>query len=122
MAGLPTLNSSSPISSVCLDGGEKLILLQAAEERMWVLVRQYTSRTGYQRGVKGSGLQADPPMIDCSGWVALLLTEAMQAQNASAGRDVFASADIAACNAWSDRIILEIEARTPLLLKGPEIT
>src|SRR5262249_22010226 len=100
----------------------RLMLFEAAEERMWALVRQYTGRTGYQRGVKGSGLQADPPMIDCSGWVVLLLTEAMRAQNASAGRDVFASADIAACNAWSDRIILEIEARTPSLLEGREIT
>ena len=98
------------------------MLFKAAEDRMWELVRQYTGRTGYQRGVKRSGLRADLPTIDCSGWVALLLTEAMQAQNASAGREVFAPADIAACDAWSDRIILEIEARTPLLLEGPEIT
>ena len=97
-------------------------LFEAAEERMWALVRQFTGRMGYQRGVKGSGLQADPPAIDCSGWVALLLTEAMKAQNASAGKNVFDPADIAACNAWSDRIILEIEARTPLLLEGPDIT
>ena len=89
---------------------------------MWALVRQYTGRTGYQRGVKGPGLQGDSPVIDCSGWVGLLLTEAMRAQNASAHRNVFDPADIAACNAWSDRIIVEIEARTRLLLEGPEIT
>jgi hypothetical protein len=105
-----------------LDDGENLILLQAAEDRMWALVRQYTDRTGYQRGVKASGLQGDRPLIDCSGWVALLLTEAMRAQNVSAGENVFDPADIAVCNAWSDRIILEIEARTPLLLEGPQIT
>src|SRR5215469_6031603 len=27
---------------------------KAAEERMWALVRQYTGRTGYQRGTKSS--------------------------------------------------------------------
>src|SRR5262249_31464589 len=96
--------------------------LTAAEDRMWALVRQYTGRTGYQRGTKSSGLEADGAGIDCSGWVALLLTEAMKAQNANAGRNVFDPADIAVCNAWSDRIILEIEARTPLLLGGLDIT
>ena len=95
---------------------------KAAEERMWALVRQYTGRTGYQRGTKSSGLEADSAVIDCSGWVGLLLTEAMKAQNADAGSNVFDPADIAVCNAWSDRIILEIEARTPLLLEGPDIT
>jgi len=97
-------------------------LFEAAEERMWALARQYTGRTGYQRGVKGPGLQGDSPVIDCSGWVGLLLTEAMKAQNASTGMDVFDAGDIEACNAWSDRIVLEVEARTPLLLEGAEIT
>jgi hypothetical protein len=97
-------------------------VFKAAEDRMWALVRQYTGRTGYQRGTKSSGLQTDSAVIDCSGWVGLLLTEAMKAQNGSAGANVFDPADIAACNAWSDRIILAIEARTPLLLEGPDIT
>jgi hypothetical protein len=95
---------------------------KSAEDRMWTLVRQYTDRTRYQRGVKAPGLATNSPVIDCSGWVALLLNEAMKAQNASVGEDVFNPADIALCNAWSDRIILEIEARTSVLLEGPDIT
>jgi hypothetical protein len=99
-----------------------LPVFQSGEDRMWALIRQYTGRTAYERGVKGAGLGRATPVIDCSGWVALLLTEAMTAQNASAGEDIFDPADIAVCHAWSDRIILEIEARTPLLLEGAEIT
>ena len=94
----------------------------AAERRMWDLVRQYTGRVGYRRGAKASSLHDTPPVIDCSGWVALLLTEAMQAQNADAGEDVFDVAAIDVDTPWSDRILLEIEARTPLLLEGPDIT
>ncbi len=93
----------------------------AAERRMWDLIRQYTGHVGYRLGAKASGLGAEPPVIDCSGWVALMLSEAMWAQNVDAGEDVFDIADIAACNAWSDRIILEVEARTPILIEGPEI-
>lgn len=89
---------------------------------MWDLVEQYTNLVGYQRGTKAAGLEAAPPVIDCSGWVALLLTSAMKAQNDDAGEDIFAATDIAACDAWSDRILLEIEARTPLLLEGRGIT
>lgn len=94
----------------------------SAEGRMWDLVQQYTNRVGYQRGAKASSLDAKPPVIDCSGWVALMLTEAMKAQNADAGEDIFDIAAIDACNAWSDRIILGIEARTPVLLEGRDIT
>ncbi len=94
----------------------------SAEGRMWDLVQQYTNRVGYQRGANASSLGAKPPMIDCSGWVAFMLTEAMKAQNADAGEDIFDVADIDACNPWSDRIILEIEARTPVLLEGRDIT
>ena len=78
---------------------------------MWRLVEQYTGRVGYYRGTKAAGLDASPPVIDCSGWVGLLLTSAMNAQNADAGKEMFDAADIAACIAWSDRIILEVEAR-----------
>jgi len=107
-----------------LDAARRVSLpvFQSAEDRMWALVRQYTGRTVYERGVKAAGLERDTPVIDCSGWVALLLTEAMTAENASAGEDIFDPADISVCHAWSDRIILEIEARTPLLLEGAEIT
>ena len=89
---------------------------------MWRLVEQYTGRVGYHRGTKAAGLDASPPVIDCSGWVGLLLTSAMKAQNADAGKDIFDTADIAACIAWSDRIILEIEARTSTALVGSDIT
>jgi hypothetical protein len=94
----------------------------AAEAQMWGLVEQYTGRVGYHRGTKAAGLDASPPVIDCSGWVGLLLASAMNAQNADAGKDVFDTADIAACIAWSDRIILEIEARTSTMLVGRDIT
>lgn len=94
----------------------------AAERRMWDLVQLYTGRVGYRRGTKTLATGVERPVIDCSGWVALMLSEAMAAQNADAGEDVFDNADIAACNAWSDRIILEIEVRTPMLLEGPDVT
>jgi hypothetical protein len=94
----------------------------AAEARIWGLVNKYTGRVGYHRGTKAAGLDASPPVIDCSGWVGMLLTSAMEAQNADAGKDIFDTADIAACAAWSDRIILEIEARTSTLLIGNDIT
>ena len=93
-----------------------------AEARMWGLVEQYTGRVGYHRGTKAAGLDASPPVIDCSGWVGLLLASAMNAQNADAGEDIFDTADIAACIAWSDRIILEIEQRTSTALVGSDIT
>lgn len=94
----------------------------AASRRMWELAEHYTGRVRYERGTKAIGLGATPPAIDCSGWVALLLTAAMTAQNAEAGGDLFRSDDIAICNGWSDRILLEIEARTPVLLQGGDIT
>lgn len=62
--------------------------LNTGETTMWHLVQLYTGRVGYQRGVKSEGLSAAPPVIDCSGWTRLLLTEAMQAENSVA---VFAS-------------------------------
>jgi hypothetical protein len=94
----------------------------AARQRMWELVEQYTDRVGYRRGTKAPGLDASPPVIDCSGWVGVLLTAGMHAQNRAAGQDIFDAADIAACVAWSDRILLEIESRTSMLLTGSEIT
>jgi hypothetical protein len=89
---------------------------------MWGLVEKYTGRVGYRRGAKAAGLDISPPVIDCSGWVGLLLASAMEAQNAAAGKGIFDAADIAACVAWSDRIIWEIEARTSTVLAGSEIT
>ena len=94
----------------------------AARQRMWELVEHYTNRVGYRRGTKAPGLDALPPVIDCSGWVGVLLTAGMNAQNQATGRDISDAADIAACVAWSDRILLEIESRTSTLLTGSEIT
>jgi hypothetical protein len=104
------------------DPGNRLSDFSAAQRCMWELVERYTDRVGYRRGTKAPGLDASPPVIDCSGWVGLLLTAGMNAQNRVAGKEIFDAADIAACVAWSDRIILEIEVRTPTLLVGYEIT
>ena len=92
------------------------------ETTMWRLVRRYTGRVGYQRSVKLEGLSADPPVIDCSGWTALLLTSAMRAENDAAGRAVFGADDVAALQVWSDRIIQEIESRTAFIVEGRDIT
>ena len=94
----------------------------SAEARLWDLSQAYVGRVGYRLGAKAASLDAKPAVIDCSGWVAFLLMAALRAQNVDANEDVFDEADIAACNAWSDRVILEIEARTPVLLTGPQIT
>ncbi|MFT4439416.1 hypothetical protein [Caballeronia sp. 15715] len=96
--------------------------LNAGETAMWQLVQLYTGRVGYERGVKSEGLSANPPVIDCSGWTRLLLTKAMRAENEAAGRTVFDGDDVDALQAWSDRIIQEIESRTGFILEGREIT
>jgi hypothetical protein len=96
--------------------------LNAGEMTMWRLVQLYTGRVGYQRGVKSEGLWADPPVIDCSGWIRLLLTNAMRAENEAAGRAVFCADDVEALQVWSDRIIHEIEIRTGFILEGQQIT
>jgi hypothetical protein len=95
---------------------------KTAEATMWQLVQRHTGRVGYRRGVKVEGLDANPPVIDCSGWVGLLLTQAMQAENEAAGRAVFGTNDVSAIRAWSDRIIMEIEARTGFILEAGEIS
>jgi hypothetical protein len=100
---------------------------EAGEAAMWRLVQRYTGRVGYRRGVKSEGLLANPPVIDCSGWTALLLTQALQAENEAASRGapphmVFAADDIEALHVWSDRIIHEIERRTGFILQGAEVT
>lgn len=96
--------------------------LSAGEMAMWQLVRRYTGRVGYQRGVKSDGLMADPPVIDCSGWVRLLLKQAMQAENDAARRVMFGADDMQALQVWSDRIIQEIGNRTGFVVEGCEIT
>jgi hypothetical protein len=95
---------------------------RAAEAAMWRLASQYTGRVGYRRSVKFEGLAADRPLIDCSGWVALLLTKGMEEENIAAGRLMFALDDMGALRTRSDRIIAEIETRTGFILNGQEIT
>src|SRR5215218_3569550 len=92
--------------------------LSAAEEEMWRLVQRYTGRVGYGRAVKDEGLEACPPVIDCSGWVGFLLRRAMQVANAAAGRTVVALDDVAALQGWSEKIITEIERRTGFVISG----
>ncbi|MCP3725327.1 hypothetical protein M3I53_19735 [Paraburkholderia sp. CNPSo 3272] len=95
--------------------------LSTAETAMWRLVQRYTGRVGYRRGAKAEGLLESPPVIDCSGWTGLLLTEAMCAENDASGHIVFSDPDIRAMQAWSDRIIQEIAVRTGYILAGSEI-
>jgi hypothetical protein len=95
--------------------------LGAAGAAMWSLVDRHTGRVGYGRGIKASGLDADPPVIDCSGWVALLLSAGMQAANRATDRARFTSHDVAAVDTWSDRIIAELEQRSGYILEGDRI-
>jgi hypothetical protein len=95
---------------------------ETAETAMWHFVQMWTGRVGYERGVKSEGLSMTPPVIDCSGWVGLLLLRAMQAENEAAGRATFRGEDISALQTWSDRIIQELEARTGFILEGQAIT
>lgn len=92
-----------------------------AEATLWRLVQLHTGRVGYQRGVKAEGLSIKPPVIDCSGWVALLLTEAMRAANEAATQPVFGDEYRQALQSWSDRIIDEIELRTRFILDMREL-
>lgn len=92
-----------------------------AEATMWRLAQRYTGRVSYRRGVKAEGLSMTPPVIDCSGWVSVLLTQAMRAENESAGRTIFDEQDLQSLLSWSDRIIHEIEVRTRFILAGQDI-
>ena len=88
---------------------------------MWILVDQYTGQVGYKGGVKANGLNADPPVIDCSGWVALLLSAGMKAANRTVGAELFSSFDIAAVDTWSDRMIGRLEQRSGCVSEGDRI-
>ena len=46
--------------------------IDAAGRAMWALAERFTGQVGYKGGTKASELNADPPVIDCSGWTALL--------------------------------------------------
>jgi protein-tyrosine-phosphatase len=88
---------------------------------MWQLVERYVGNVGYQGGVKSEGLVWDPPVIDCSGWAALLLSTAMQAMNDAFASAIFNVNEIAAISTWSDRMIEVIETRTGFILEGDRI-
>ena len=96
--------------------------LEASGIAMWDLVDRYTGRVGYKGGIKEAGLSADPPVIDCSGWVASLLSAGMEAANDTTTLRVFGSDDVAALRTWSDRMIEVLEQRTNWILNGDEIT
>ena len=82
---------------------------------MWALVERYTGHLGYKGGVKAAGLQADPPVIDCSGWAAVLLASGMAAANSS-GAPIFSHDDMAAVETWSDQMIEVLERRSRWIL------
>ncbi|MGM4919666.1 hypothetical protein [Tardiphaga sp. 813_E8_N1_3] len=88
---------------------------------MWQLVERYVGHVGYKGGVKSEGLAWDPPVIDCSGWAALLLSSAMQAMNDASRSGVFSAREIAGISTWSDRMIEVIETRTGFILEGDRI-
>lgn len=94
----------------------------AAGRAIWELVHRYTGKVGYRGGVKAEGLALQPPVIDCSGWAALLLSTAMTAINGASDREMFNVDERTAVCTWSDRMIEVIEARTGSILEGDKIT
>jgi len=96
--------------------------IKVSGEAMWALVDRYTGQVGYKGGTKASGLDVDPPAIDCSGWAALLLASGMKAANSLANEAMFSSVDIAAVDTWSDHMIEVLQRRSGWILEGSEIT
>jgi hypothetical protein len=96
--------------------------LDASGAAMWALVERHTGRVGYKRGIKANGLDNDPPVIDCWGWVAVLLSSGMAAANNMTARALFREADIAAVHVWSDDLIESLEKRSGIILTGDRIT
>ena len=62
--------------------------LAATGAAIWALVERHTERVGYERGMEGVGLDAEPPAIDCSGWAALLLETRIRAANQRASTSI----------------------------------
>jgi len=67
----------------------KLPWLDAAGAVMWALVDRHTGYVGWKGGTKASGLNANSPVIDCSGWAALLLSAGMSAANGAVTFSLF---------------------------------
>ena len=95
--------------------------LVAAGCAMWDLVERYIGKVGYKGGAKADKLQASPPVVDCSGWIALLLVTGMQAANTVAGRETFNADDLAAVQTWSDRMIEVLGSWSGTILEGDHI-
>ena len=72
--------------------------------------------------MKAAGLDARPPVIDCSGWTALLLAAGMVAANRAAAAEIFEPNEIAAVHTWSDRMIELLERRSGWVLEGDQIS
>jgi hypothetical protein len=88
---------------------------------MWTLVDRYTGHVRYRGGIKATGLDANPPVIDCSGWVAFLLASGMKAANSLATGAIFSSDDIVAIDTWSDHMIEVLRRQSGWMLEGGEI-
>ena len=89
---------------------------------MWDLVERYTGQVGYKGGAKADKLQATPPVVDCSGWTALLLATGMRAANAVAGIETFDAGNLTAVHTWSDRMIEVLGSWSGTLLDGDQIS
>ena len=96
--------------------------LVAAGIAMWNLVERHTGYVGYKGGAKADKLQAIPPVVDCSGWTALLLATGMQAANAAAGMETFNAGDLAAVHTWSDHMIEVLGSWSGTILEGDHIS
>jgi hypothetical protein len=97
-------------------------LLVAAGIAMWDLVERHTGHVGYKGGAKADKLQATPPVVDCSGWTALLLATGMQAANTVAGIGMFNTGDLAAVHTWSDYMIEVLGSWSGTILEGDHIS
>ncbi len=89
---------------------------------MWALVDRYTGHVRYKGAAKAAELDAEPPVIDCSGWAALLLAAGMKAVDSSAGVEVFRDDEIAAVDTWSDNMIEVLWQQSGWMLAGGDIT
>ena len=105
-----------------MENGTNTTWQDAAGAAMWTLVERHTGHVGYRGGVKADGLNHHPPVIDCSGWTALLLSTGMAAANLEAGRPLFSEADVEAVHTWSDRLIENLERRSGFIVPGDQIT
>lgn len=96
--------------------------LKAPGKAMWDLINCYTGQVSYIGGTKAAGLERDPPVIDCSGWTALLLESGMKAANLAADEAVFSGDEMAALSTWSDQMIEVLEHQSGWILEGGDIT